>query len=115
LVWQGEKVDDKEKIKKIWSDIVSKEWKWNNLKPKFEELLNLGGNLLPLIWRLKYDEIEIEIYDGQSTFNIVAENNNKLKEFKEAIEKNAHERLSPNAIVSFGKVILNDLDGKVTK
>jgi hypothetical protein len=92
MIWQGEK--EKEKIKSIWKEITSNGGYWRNIEPKFEELLKLGG-LLPIVFKIKFEDLEIEVIDGECTFYIVAKDFKKLKEFNKILIEEDNLRITP--------------------
>ncbi len=111
LVWQGSQSNEKEEIKKIWGDIVLNNWKWKDLKIKLLHLLKLGKNL-PVVFKITYSGIIIDIIDCENTIDVVCWNLDKLNELKILIEKEYKERISP-----YGRIGSSDelTIGKVRK
>ncbi len=109
LVYQGQSKQIEEKIKKIWKNLIFKKWKWNNLKRKLSNLLELGDNLLPLVFDMHYDNINIEIVDGEHTILIISDDIDKLKRFKNLIEKESEERTSPYGRIGDLKITLKSM------
>ncbi len=103
IVWQG-KNKDKKKIKNIWKEISSNDYKWNELREKFLELLRLGEGLLPVIFDIKFKEILLEIVDGENTMSITHKNLKKLKEFEKIIKKD--KRTTPYGMRGSKKILL---------
>ena len=103
LVWQGSQSTEKEKIKEIWKEIISKRWLWKDLRPKILELLNLGETLLPVVFEITYDKLEFEIVDCEHTILVSYDDLDKLNKLKNLIEKEHSNRISPYGRVGSSK------------
>lgn len=84
LIWQGSSKLKTEKIKKIWEKISVKKISWQELKPPFNELMELGEGLLPITFDIKYEDLEISAVDGEYYFIIGSNNKTKLKKLNKA-------------------------------
>lgn len=103
LVWQGSNKDAQEQIKNIWKDIIFKKWRWHELKLKLLKLLKLGENRLPVVFKIKYGLLEIDIAECEYNISIISENLDKLNELKNLLIKERKERISPYGRIGSSK------------
>ncbi len=97
LVWQGKTKADNQHIRKIWIGIRSRELSWPELKTQFEQLLELGGGLLPLMFKMRCGDFLLEVVDGEHTLLVIGRDLAALKKLKRKVERES--RVSP-----YGKV-----------
>ena len=66
----------------------------------------MGEGLLPLIFDINYDDLQIQIVDGEDTILVISEDYDKLKELKTILEKESDIRVTPYGRVGSSKIEL---------